>query len=219
MQNLYVVNHPHAEHTEADLVGGWHDSHLTGPGRRDAYLIAEELQRRRDTLRPIRITTSDLARCTETAEILAAVLDVPVSTDARLREISFGEAEGRSNEWLAQRQIPAPDHDRLDHRGPIPRAETRREVATRVGACICELMTDIGHDHVVITHGYALTFVITTWMQIPVDAVGFASFATGPGAITHLHLDDYWRNRSLLSLADTAHLDTDQHRPITNRAQ
>ncbi|WP_327147455.1 histidine phosphatase family protein [Nocardia sp. NBC_01329] len=218
MQNLYVVSHPHAEHTEADLVGGWYDSHLTALGRRDAHLIAEELRHRRDTLRPIRITTSDLTRCVETAGILATALEAPVATDPRLREISFGDAEGRSNEWLAQRQIPAPDHDRLDHRGPVPGAETRREVATRVGACTQELMIDTGYDHVVITHGYALTFVITGWMRMPVDAVGFASFATTPGAITQLCLDDYWHNRTLLSLADTAHLNTDRIRPITEQA-
>ncbi|WP_228782496.1 hypothetical protein [Nocardia abscessus] len=40
---------------------------------------------------------------------------------------------------------------------------------------------DTEHDHIVVTHGYALTFVITTWMMIPVEAAGFASFATEPG--------------------------------------
>ncbi|WP_330230166.1 histidine phosphatase family protein [Nocardia sp. NBC_00508] len=210
MHDVYVVSHPHAEHSARDLVGGWYDSRLTPRGRRDARLVAEELQRRRDgAVRPVRITTSDLARCTETAQILAATLDVRVTPDRRLREISFGEAEGRPNDWLAHRQVPAPDHDRLDHRGPIPGAETRREVATRVGACVRELMADLGHDHIVVTHGYAQTFVITTWLLVPVEAAGFASFATEPGAITHLRLDDYWRNRSVLSLADTSHLNTD----------
>ncbi|MEU1995644.1 histidine phosphatase family protein [Nocardia gamkensis] len=207
MQDLYVVSHPHAEHTERDLVGGWYDSELTARGRRDAHLVAAELVRRRDAaMRPVRITTSDLARCTETAQILAAALGVPVAADQRLREISFGEAGGRPNAWLAQRQVPAPDHDRLDHRGPIPGAETRREVATRVEACVRELMTDADHDHIVVTHGYALTFVLTTWMMVPVEAVGFVSFSTAPGAITHLRHDDYWRNRAVLSLADTSHL-------------
>ncbi|MFE7740953.1 histidine phosphatase family protein [Nocardia sp. NPDC057455] len=207
MQDLYVVSHPHAEHSEQDLVGGWYDSALTARGRRDAGLVAAELVRRRaGASRPVRITTSDLARCTETAQILAAALRVPVTADQRLREISFGEAGGRPNAWLAQRQVPAPDHDRLDHRGPIPGAETRREVATRVEACVRELMADTDHDHIVVTHGYALTFVITTWMMVPVEAVGFVSFATAPGAITHLRHDDYWRNRAMLGLADTSHL-------------
>ncbi|WP_039798226.1 histidine phosphatase family protein [Nocardia araoensis] len=208
MQDLYAVSHPYAEHTERDLVGGWYDSKLTARGQRDAHLVGAELARRRDgTVRPVRITTSDLARCTETARIVAAALEVRVTEDRRLREISFGEAGGRPNAWLAQRQVPAPDHDRLDHRGPIRDAETRREVATRVGACVRELMADADHDHIVVTHGYALTFVITTWMMLPVEAVGFASFATAPGAITHLRHDDYWRNRTMLALSDTSHLD------------
>ncbi|MFD6464043.1 histidine phosphatase family protein, partial [Streptomyces roseolus] len=142
MQNVYVVSHPHAAHTQRDLVGGWHDSHLTEPGRRDARLVAEEVKRRHDAARPIRVTTSDLARCAETAVIVADKLGADVTADARLREISFGEAEGRPNEWLAQRQVPAPDDDRLDYRGPIRGAETRREVATRVDACVRELMAD-----------------------------------------------------------------------------
>ena len=153
------------------------------------------------------LRASDLARCGETARILADALCAELRADARLREISFGEAEGRPNAWLSGRQIPAPDDDRLDHRGPVPGAETRREVATREQACVRELMADRDHDHVVVTHGYAQTFVLTTWPQVPTDAVGFASFATRPGAITHLLHDDYWRNRAVVALADTAHLD------------
>ncbi|EKT81440.1 hypothetical protein WSS_A17206 [Rhodococcus opacus M213] len=33
------------------------------------------------------------------------------------------------------------------------------------------------------------------------------SFATTPGAITHVHRDDYWRNRTVISPADTTDLD------------
>ena len=178
MQDLYVVTQPHAEHTAQDVVGGWHNSGRTPAGRRDAGLIAEALKRRRTgTSRPVRITSSDLERCTETSTIIARTLDAPATTDTRLREISFGEAEGRPNSWLAQRQVPAPDNNRLDH------------------------------DHIVVTHGFAHTFVVSAWLQIPVEAAGFATFATTPGAITHLRHDDYWRNRTLVQLADTTHLD------------
>lgn len=70
-----------------------------------------------------------------------------------------------------------------------------------------ELMDDLDHDHIVVTHGFAHTFVVSAWLQIPVEAAGFATFATTPGAITHLRHDDYWRNRTLVQLADTTHLD------------
>lgn len=207
MRNMYVVTHPAADHHDADLVGGWYDSHLTDRGRLMAEAIATELKERLSvTDRPVRITTSDLARCTETAAIIAPRLDVPVTADERLREISYGEAEGRPNTWLDERQIPATDDNRLDHRGPIVGAETRREVATRVASCVRELMHDDDHDHVIVTHGFAQTFVIAAWLQLPVDAVGFVSFASSPGSITHLGHDDHWRNRVLASLADTSHL-------------
>jgi probable phosphoglycerate mutase len=75
-------------------------------------------------------------------------------------------------------------------------------------ACVRELMADRDHDHVVVTHGYAQSFVITTWLQVPVEAVGFASFAPRPGSITHLRHDDYWHNRTVVDLADTSHLNT-----------
>jgi probable phosphoglycerate mutase len=50
----------------------------------------------RGTLRPVAVVSSDLQRCRETAEVLAAVLDLPVTWDADLRERSFGALEGRS---------------------------------------------------------------------------------------------------------------------------
>lgn len=209
-RHLFVVAHPHAEHTARDLVGGWYDSRLTDRGRADAHRVADELRRRlarrEDASRPVRVTTSDLARAAEAADVVGGALGAVVARDPRLREISFGDAEGRPNAWLRERQVPAPDEDRLDHRGPVPGAETRREVATRVGASVGELMADEAHDHVVVTHGYAHTFVVTTWLRLPVEAAGFATFATSPGAITHLVHDDRWRNRTLAALADTAHL-------------
>jgi broad specificity phosphatase PhoE len=207
---MYVVTHPAADHHDADLVGGWYDSHLTSAGRDAAAAIAAELAHRTATSgRPVRLTTSDLARCAETAAIIGERLGVEPVSDARLREISFGEAEGRPSAWLDERQVPAPDDDRLDHRGPVAGAETRRDVATRVAACVRQLMADDEHDHVVVTHGFAQTFVVTTWLQLPVDAVGFVAFATRPGAISHLRHDDYWRNRSVVAIADTTHLASD----------
>jgi broad specificity phosphatase PhoE len=209
-RHLFVVAHPHAEHTAHDLVGGWYDSRLTDRGLADAHRVAAELRRRLarrdDPSRPVRVTTSDLARAAETAEVVGEALGAGVTPDPRLREISFGVAEGGPNAWLRERQVPAPDDDRLDHRGPVPGAETRREVATRVGACVGGLMADEAHDHVVVTHGYAHTFVVTTWLRLPVESTGFATFATSPGAITHLVHDDRRRNRTLAELAATSHL-------------
>jgi len=45
--------------------------------------------------RPTRLFSSDLPRCADLAHGLAEALAVPVHTDPRLREMNFGEWEGR----------------------------------------------------------------------------------------------------------------------------
>ena len=82
-------------------------------------------------------------------------------------------------------------------------------VATRPVRITASDLEDRDHDHIVVTHGFAQNFVITTWLQVPVEAAGFASFATKPGAITHLRQDEFWRNRTLAALADIGHLATE----------
>lgn len=204
---MFVVAHPEAEHHVQKLVGGQYDSRLTERGRAQARRIADSLHERLATsARRVTVTSSDLLRCAETAEIIGARLGLPVLLDPRLRERSYGMAGGRPQAWLDERQVIAPDDDRLDFRDPIPGTETLREVATRVGECVAELISASDSDHVVVTHGGAQNYVITSWMGIPVDAVGFASFRAPSGSITHLDHHDYWRNRRLVTLGDVTHL-------------
>jgi probable phosphoglycerate mutase len=62
-------------------------------------------------------------------------------------------------------------------------------------------------EHIVIvTHGFALTYVITAWLEIPWSHAGHASFAARPGGITTLVEDDFFHNRQVVTLADTGHL-------------
>ncbi|WP_157792776.1 hypothetical protein [Rhodococcus opacus] len=85
-----------------------------------------------------------------------------VTVDARLREMSFWEAEGRSNAWLSNRQVPAPDDDRLDHRGPIPGRGVSPRGRHPDGRVCAGVDDERVYDHVVVTHRYAQTFVFTT---------------------------------------------------------
>jgi probable phosphoglycerate mutase len=64
---------------------------------------------------------------------------------------------------------------------------------------------------IIVTHGFALTFVVTAWIKMPIDAVGHVSLSTRPGSITHLRQDDYWRSRAVLRLADIGHLMADEN--------
>jgi probable phosphoglycerate mutase len=65
---------------------------LSARGREQVAAAATAVGR--GAVRPVAVVSSDLLRCRETAGVLAAALDLPVTWDAGLRERSFGVLEG-----------------------------------------------------------------------------------------------------------------------------
>lgn len=207
IRTLYVVTHPESQHHVDGLVGGWFDSALTDRGRRQAAAIATELRRRVPVDADAQVVSSDLARTWATAEAIAAALGTSASAHPGLREISFGEAEGREQAWLDERYVFPPASDGLlDHQVGIAGAETRREAGERIVAAVDELLSRAATHLVLVTHGFAHTFVVGRWLDLPLEAMGRAMFAARPGCITELREDDAFRNRTLHRLAEVGHL-------------
>ena len=212
-RSLFVVTHPEARpHLEA-RVGGWHDSELTVRGELQADRTAAELRSRIPTAASAPVFTSDLKRTRRTAEVIADRLGTRAIDHPGLREKSYGVAEGREQSWLDARFIfpPVPDDAfdhtmRLDHAEGIDGAETRREAGARIYAAVGEILTQRASHQVVVTHGFAHTFVIGRWLELPLEAMGRATFAAHSGCITELTEDDRFGNRTLRSLAAVDHL-------------
>lgn len=205
MRSLFVVTHTQSLHHIEKKVGGWYDTGLTEKGRKDAAAIALALAHKVAD-EEVEIYSSDLQRASQTGDAIASRFGQTVTTTKALREISYGVAEGRPQEWLDARYIPAPDNDRLDHRGNIEEAESRRDVAHRVYPFMEAMLKRECQTQIIVTHGFTFSLVIAAWMQIPVGACGFMSFAAPSGSITHLRQDDFFRNRAMISLADVSHL-------------
>ncbi len=134
MKDLFVVTHTQSIHHVENKVGGWYDTGLTPRGEIDARATAERLASMVGG-GDVEIFSSDLLRASQTAAIIAK-LRQPVVETADLREISYGSAGGMPNDWSAARQTPAPDDNRMDRRGGIDDAETRRNIASRVYRCV-----------------------------------------------------------------------------------
>ena len=171
----------------------------------EAELVAERLGALIDD-RAVEIYSSDLRRASRTAAAIARRLGQPVQETPALREISYGVAGGKPQEWLDSRYSPAPDDNRLDHDCGIDGAETRRDVARRVFPFINEIAGRGCETQIVVTHAFTLSMVVAAWMKIPVEAAGFVSFPAKCGSITRLRQDDFFRNRAVLSIGDSAHL-------------
>ena len=206
-KDIYVVAHTQSRHHVEGLVGGWYNSELTELGRRQAVAVAGRIAQMVGDQRPVEVQTSDLLRAAQTAEPIAERLGAPVTRWPDLRERSYGVAGGKPDAWLEGRLVLAGrDGDRLDHRDGIEDAETKREFLTRIYRAMDQIVARPCPTQLVVTHGYAMTFVIAAWIKMPLENAGWLNFRSNGGGITHLHEDDEFFNRYVLSLNDRAHL-------------
>ncbi|MGW8685631.1 histidine phosphatase family protein [Streptomyces sp. NPDC055817] len=209
MRTLYVVTHPEATHHLENVVGGWHDAQLTPAGIRAALSIAQALRARIPDGAEVEVFSSDLQRTSRTAEEVAELFGVKPILDRRLREKSYGEAEGKPQEWLDRRFVPPPAvGERMDHDENVKDAETKAAWAQRVYAAMDEILQSSCAHQILVTHGGSLTFVVASWIKMPIKSAGYASFRASSGSITTLHEDDFFHNRHVVSLGDTLHLDS-----------
>jgi probable phosphoglycerate mutase len=140
-RSIYVVIHPEATHHVEGLVGGWHDSGLTAQGQRHAQAIARTFGHQLAGL-DAAVFSSDLLRAQRTAHAIASTLNRTPVLDSRLREKSYGIAEGRPQSWLDERFIPPPAvGDRMSHDEGIPGAETKSDFAERIYTAVHEIFT------------------------------------------------------------------------------
>ena len=207
MRNVYVVVHPEATHHVDGVVGGWHDSPLTAVGVRAAGFIATALRERIPEDARVELFSSDLQRAVQTAQVVSESLHVEPFVDRRLREKSYGEAEGGPREWLDQRFVPPPAvGDRMEHDEGLRGAETKLAFAHRIYAAMDAILESHCEHQVIVTHGFALTFVLGSWIRMPIESLGYVSFRAPSGSITVLREDDYFHNRQVVSLGETSHL-------------
>lgn len=207
MRIVHVVTHPEATHHVDKLVGGWYDSELTEAGLAAAQSIGATLRRRIPRDSEVEVFSSDLKRSWQTAQAIGDRLTVEVTPEPGLREKSYGEAGGQPQAWLDERFVPPPaDGERMRHDEGIAGAETKWDLATRVYAAVDKIL-DSGCEHqVVVTHGFATTFVLAAWIRMPMEAAGYVNFGVSSGSITELREDDFFHNRQIATLGDVSHL-------------
>jgi probable phosphoglycerate mutase len=105
LKTLYVVTHAQSEHHTEGLVGGWYDSGLTDLGLRQAAAIGQRIRELVPPESPVELYSSDLRRAYQTAVAIARLVQVPIQTNGDLREMSYGDAEGRPQSWLDERFV------------------------------------------------------------------------------------------------------------------
>ena len=156
---LWLVRHGESGWNVAGRIQGQSPAApgLTAAGREQAAHTAAELARR--TPRIPLIVASDLARTTETAQIIADHLRLPVRFDPALREQSLGDLEGQSAFAPSEHQGGGGREDILDaywddpFQKP-PSGESVSEMYDRIHRALDRITASYpGADLIIVTHG------------------------------------------------------------------
>lgn len=132
---------------------------------------AERAARDLATLGPHRIVASDLDRARATAQILADLVGLEVSTDPSLRETFAGDWQGLVRDQIAARDGVVFDQWTAGADVRPGGGETRTEVAARVAAAVRRYVEDLppGGTVVIATHGGAARAGIGELLGLPID--------------------------------------------------
>lgn len=196
MKRICLITHCEASHTVSGKVGGWFNSELTERGKQQAAELPSRLIKLGFDIEQFNVYSSDLKRAQQTADILTKNTSVKPLLDHRLREMSFGSHGGIDQHVHQATMVPvSPTGNRLDH-AICDGAETRRELAMRITEFITEAM-QLEQDAMIVTHGFAATFVIAAFQQIEISSMGYISYSFKPGSISILEEDDLFKSRTV----------------------
>jgi probable phosphoglycerate mutase len=139
------IRHGITEWNQLGKIQGTTDIPLSPEGIKQAHLLAERLA---STGEPWKgILCSDLQRALRTGEIIAERLGIPLIKDTRLRERSFGEAEGTTEEERLSRWG-------TEWRRLVPDQESDEMIRARGHDLVNELIEKHpGEAWLVVTHG------------------------------------------------------------------
>ncbi|GAB6875665.1 histidine phosphatase family protein [Thermaerobacter litoralis] len=164
---LYLIRHGETEWNRAGLYQGQRDVDLSARGRQQVRALGRRFVRRPPDL----VLASDLRRALATAQAVAASRrpPVPLETDPRLREMSFGEWEGLAVAEIRARYADDYAAYQADpFEGRPTGGETFRELGERAWAAVAERLERPGLRRLaVVAHGGTVKALLCRLLELP----------------------------------------------------
>jgi len=163
---LYIIRHGETEWNKVKRLQGQTDIPLAEEGIRLARKTGIGMKDVKIDL----VISSPLTRAVQTAELLTEGRQIPILTDDRIIEISFGDWEGQC---ILDSEVLPPDFRRLFYEDPLhcicpPEGETFAIVCQRTGEffrSLCE-NPEYENKHILIsTHGAASRCLLTQFYE------------------------------------------------------
>ncbi len=201
---VVLIRHGESNATVRRVIGGPRTCDgLSDLGRQQVERLRSRLAETGE-VRADRLVSSHYARAIETAEGLAAALDLPIEVEPGFGEHDPGpDLDGTSYDGYVER-FGRPDWNGDPHAALFPGGETTAEFHLRVGAALSGLVRDqAGRTVVISCHGGVIDAVFRQLLQAP--ATGGFELHTLNASITEFVRtpSDRWR---LQRYNDAAHL-------------
>jgi probable phosphoglycerate mutase len=194
MKNIITIQHTQAEHHVKKMVGGDTDWPLTEIGKEQAHNIGKNIKTLINSNEKSIIYSSDLIRAKQTAEIVNEYLNFPIIFKQELREISMGEAKGKSKEWYGQNCVPKGNIPLIKYR-PFPSAETYEEVYNRIFPIIDVVLKNDCENTIIVGHGFSLLMFFLQWLKIPIENMENTAFDISSGGVSFYSI---WEGKRML---------------------
>ncbi len=157
VKNLYLLRHAQSEYNEKGIFQGRLDSDLTPLGFVQARLVAQELSDKGIDI----IYSSPQRRAYKTALAVADVLGLEVIVDERIREMSFGEYEGR-HFWRLMEEEGELLRAWLSNpvENPLPTQEDMESFKNRVESFLMDILQERHTSILIVAHGGTLHAIV-----------------------------------------------------------
>ena len=150
---IFIFRHGQTEDNQHHIFSGFRQSDLTAAGIEEAKQIGEKLKDQPVT----KAYQSDLIRSQHTLQLVLNGYhqNVPIITDARIKERDYGDLTGLNKDDIAKQN---PEQFKLWHRSyatPPPNGESIQMVEIRVMSFLNDILPTLKPDDVVFISGSA----------------------------------------------------------------
>ncbi len=174
---LYIMRHGKTEWNVRHKLQGRTDIPLNEEGRKMAEKAREEYKNLNIDI----CYCSPLVRAKETAEIVLRGRNIPILTDDRLVEMSFGEYEGVENSFhIPDCPINVLYQNPAEYTESIGGAETFQELFKRTGEFLKEIIEpglQQGKDILIVGHGAMNASIVCQIKNLPIEQFWSAGLA------------------------------------------
>lgn len=204
MLQIYLTRHGETEWNIENRLQGWKNSALTEKGVRHAHLLGERLSQ--TDFRAI--FTSSSERALETTNYVNAGRDIPVIVEPNLRELSFGDWEGKTHKEIEEIDEVEYFHfwnsphlyNHQSHKG-----EGLADFNKRVQEAFKRIVAEYTSGNLlIVTHGVAIKAILSYVMDLPTEKMWETPFIHG----TSLSIFQWDGDKfTVQMLGDTSHFE------------